>query len=311
MGLGSEAVRAYAPATVSNLGPGFDVIGLALRGPGDVVVARRASEPGVRLVRIDGDGGRLSLDARANTAGIAAAATLKKAGLDVGVELEVEKGMPVGSGLGSSASSAVAAAFAVNLLLGSPLRKVELIEPCLEAEASVAGRHGDNVAPCLLGGLVLVRSVDPVDVVRLPVPEGLTIVVAVPEFELETRKARAALPAEVPLAAMVRNTANLASLVSACYSGDVDLLGRCMTEQVVTSARAALIPGANAVMDAARRTGAISTSISGAGPSIFAISHSADGARRTAAAMVEAFAGAGLKSAVYTSPLDCPGARRL
>ncbi len=306
-----DQVRAFAPATVSNLGPGFDIIGLALRGPGDVVTARRTSAPGVQIVRISGDGGRLSRDPASNTAGIAAIATLRKAGLDAGVELEIDKGMPVGSGLGSSASSAVAAAFAVNQLLGSPLRKVELIEPCLDAESVVAGRHADNVAPCLLGGLVLVRSVDPVDVVRLPVPEGLTMVVAVPDFELETRRARAVLPEHVPLHAMVHNTANAASLVSACYSGDIDLLGRCMSDEVVTPARAALIPGASAVMQAALRCGAIGTSISGAGPSIFAISHSADGARRVGEAMVAAFAQAGLRAVVHTSPLDCPGVRRL
>lgn len=307
----NDQVRAFAPATVSNLGPGFDVIGLALHGPGDTVTVRRASSPGVHLARITGDGGRLSRDAAANTAGIAAMSTLRKAGLDVGVEIDLEKGMPIGSGLGSSAASAVAAAFAVNQLLGSPLRKVELIDPCLDAEATVAGRHADNVAPCVLGGLVLVRGVDPVDIVRVPVPEGLIIVVAVPDFELETRKARAALPKDIPLQAMVRNTANIASFVSACYSGDIELLGKCIVDDVVTPARAALIPGANAVMDAARACGVIGTSISGAGPSIFAISHSPDGARRAGEAMVAAFAKAGLRSVVHMSSLDCPGVRRI
>ncbi len=307
----NEVVRAYAPATVSNLGPGFDVLGLAVRGPGDIVTARRSPEPGVRLTRISGDGGKLSRDPQANTAGIAALATLQKAGIDQGVELELDKGMPIGSGLGSSAASAVAAAFAVNQLVGSPLRKVELIEPCLLAEASVAGRHADNVAPCLLGGLVLVRAVDPIDIVRLPVPEGLIMVLAVPDFELETRKARAALPAQVTLHQMVRATANLASFVSACYSGDIDLLARCVVDDVVEPVRAALIPGAVQVMQAARSCGVIATSISGAGPTIFAIAHSMEVGRRAGQAMVDAFAQAGVRASVTLSPIDCPGVRRL
>jgi homoserine kinase len=235
---------------------------------------------------------------------------LRRAGVQVGIEHELHKGLPIGSGLGSSAASAVAAAYAVNLLVGSPLRKHQLIEPCLEAEAAVAGRHADNVAPCLLGGLVLVRSVDPLDVVRLPVPEGLMVVVCVPVFELETRKARAVLPDRVPLQAMVRNSANLAALVSALYANDIALIGRCIVDEVVTPARAALIPGADQVIQAACGAGALASSISGAGPSIFALCHSPSSAQRVGQAMVSAFANAGLESTSHLSPLDCPGVRR-
>jgi homoserine kinase len=158
---------------------------------------------------------------------------------------------------------------------------------------------------------VLVRGVDPVDVVRLPVPEGLMMVVVVPEFVLETRKARSVLPEHVPLQDLVRNTANVASFVSACYSGDVDLLGRCMTDDVITRARAALIPGAESVMRAALGAGAIATSISGAGPAVFALSHALQGAQEAGARMAEAFSAVGLGATVYVSPLDCPGVRRL
>ena len=140
-----DEVRAFAPATVANLGPGFDVLGLALVGPGDTVTARRVDGQGVRLVSVSG--ADLPLDPERNTASVAAAATLRKAGVDVGVEIELEKGLPIGSGMGSSAASAAAAALATNLLLGGPLRKRELIGPCVEAEGVVAGRHADNVAP--------------------------------------------------------------------------------------------------------------------------------------------------------------------
>ncbi len=302
-----EQVRVFAPASLSNLGPGFDVLGLALARPGDTVIARRAAAPGVRIVRATGG---VPLEVERNTAGVAARETLRRAGMaDVGIELEVEKGMAIGTGLGSSAASAAAAAVAVNLLLGAPLRKAELVGPCVEAEASVAGRHGDNVAPALLGGLVLVRSIDPPDVVRIPVPEGLTVVVASPAFELSTRVARAALPEQVPLRSLVRSTANIAALVAACYAGDVALLARALDEDIVVPVRAGLIPGAAAVMRAALDAGALGSSISGAGPSIFALCHSEARARAVGGAMAEAFQQyGGLESEIILSPADAPGA---
>lgn len=307
-----QQVRAFAPATVSNLGSGFDVLGLALSAPGDTVLARLAPTPGIRIARIEGDGGVLPMAAERNTAGIAAAATLRRAGIEAGVELEITKGLPIGSGLGSSGASAAAAAFAVNLLVGSPLRKIDLIGPCLEAEAEVSGRHGDNIAPAILGGLILVRSVDPPDLLRIPVPEGLSVVVVTPDFELPTRMAREALPEMVPLRELVRNTANVASLIAACYSGDVTLFGSGVDDQVVTPARARLIPGATEVIRAALGAGALGSSISGAGPSIFALSHSPRRAEMVAAAMVAAFRDAGgLQSRAIISPAECPGARRL
>lgn len=302
-------VRAFAPATVANLGPGFDVLGLALAGPGDTVTARFAPGRGVRIAAVHGDGGALPRDAARNSAGIAALATLARAGSDTGIELELAKGLPIGSGLGSSAASAAAAAMAVNVLLGSPLRKADLIEPCLEAETAVSGRHADNVAPALLGGLVLVRSVDPLDVVRVPLPEGLTMAVVTPAMELPTRSSRAALPREVPLAQLVHNAAHLAAFVSACHAGDLALLARSMRDAVVTPARVKLIPGSLDAIGAALDAGALGSSISGAGPSLFALCRSARVAEDAARAMSEAFARAGLASTTVLSPADCPGAR--
>jgi homoserine kinase len=310
---GIRTVRAFAPATVANLAAGFDCLGLALSGAGDFVTAHRAAEPGVRLRAVTGPAGeKLPASADRNTAGIAAAAVLRRAGCErLGVELELEKGLPVGSGLGGSAASAAAAAFAVNRLVGSPLRRLDLVEACLEAEAAVAGRHADNVAPALLGGLILVRSLDPLDLVRLPVPEGLTVVVAHPAFELETRRAREALPREVPLAAMTRASANLAGLVAACFSNDLASLGRCLVDEVVGPARAALIPGCDAVIRAALGAGALGSSLSGSGPSVFALCRSERSARDAGAAMQAAFRDAGLDSRLYLSPADAPGARRV
>ena len=304
-------VTAFAPATVANLGPGLDVLGLALAAPGDRVTARRAEGRGVTMAVVTGDGGALPLDPAKNTAGIAATATLAKAGIETGVALTLEKGMPIGSGLGSSAASAAAAAYAVNLLMGSPLRKAELVGPCLAAEAAVSGRHADNVAPALLGGLILVRSIDPLDLVRLPVPGGLVVVVVTPKMELPTREARAALPKEIPLRSLVHNTAQVAALVSACYTGDLGLLARSMTDAVATPARTPLIPGCSAVIEAALDAGALGSSISGAGPSIFALCRSERSAAEVSAAMVTAFAANGQAASAIASPADCPGARRV
>lgn len=304
-----ERAVAFAPATIANLGPGFDVLGLAVHGLGDWVTATRVDTPGVHLEAVSAGVPR---QATRNTAGVAALETARLAGVDlsrVGISLRVEKGMPVGSGLGSSAASAAAGATAVNALLGSPLTPEALIGPCVEAEAAVSGRHADNVAPALLGGLVLVRSVTPLDVVRLPVPSGLHVVVVTPDFALGTAEARAALPESVPLPALVRNTANVAALVAACYTGDLALLGRAMEDVVVTPVRARLIPGAEAVLNAARDGGALGASISGAGPSIFALATSQSDARALAPRLVEAFGHAGLSATALVSTANAPGAR--
>ena len=301
----------FAPGTVSNLGPGFDVLGLAIRGPGDTVTARRVAGPGIRIPAITGDGGRLSTDPARNTAGIAAMETMKAAGTEAGIELEIHKGMPLGSGLGSSAASAAAAALAVNIVLGSPLRRADLIGPVLEAETTVSGRHADNAAPAVLGGLILVRSTDPLEVLRIPVPETLQVVVVTPEFELETKAARAVLPRQVPLSARTRNAADIATFISACYSGDLGLFSACIADPEVTPVRAAMIPGGLDVLAAATGAGALGASISGSGPSMFAFCHSAAVARKVSDAMRAAFKRAGLESSGFVSPADCPGAREL
>jgi len=262
------------------------------------------------ITRQTGDEGRLPIAIDRNTAGIAARETLARAGIaDIGIELEIDKGMPIGSGLGSSAASAAAAAFAVNTLIGSPLRRLDLVAACVEAEAAVSGRHADNVAPALLGGLVLVLSTDPLEVVRLPVPEGLIVVVATPLFELETRQAREALPESVPLGDAVFNSGRLAAFVTSCFANDLGLLARSINDRLHVPARAPLIPGADDVMGSARAAGALASSISGAGPSIFALCHGSETARDVAHAMTSAFGHARLDSTIHVGPADNPGAR--
>lgn len=284
------------------------MLGLALAGLGDIVEARLVEEPGVRIEHVSGVAD-VPTDATANTAGVAAIETIRRAGLEVGVALTIDKGMPVGSGLGSSAASAAAAAFAVNSLLGAPLRRVELIDACVEAEALVSGRHADNVAPAILGGLVLVRDVDPVDVVRIPVPIGLHVAVVTPTFALPTREARAALPEMVTLLQRTRIAADIGTFVAACYSDDLPLLARCVRDDVVAGVRASLVPGASDAITAAKAVGALGSSVSGAGPTLFALCHSPRSAAQSVKAMIEAFGAAGLDATGFVSPGECPGAR--
>lgn len=300
---------AFAPASIGNVGVGFDVLGMAIDGPGDTVTAAANDDhSGVRIVGVEG--ADLTTDPEKNTAAIAARATLRAAGVSRGIDLTLHKGLPIGSGLGSSAASAAAAALATNLLIGAPLRKSELIEPCLEAEATVAGRHADNVAASLLGGLILARSIDPLDVIRLPIPPGLHVVVVTPQLELLTKQARQVLPKQVPLSELVAAQAALGAFVAACYSNDLALLARAFRDGVDTNARLPLIPGAREVIDAALDTGALGASISGAGPSMFALCRSETSAQRVAAAMIGVFADASLESTHVVAAADARGARR-
>lgn len=303
-------VTVFAPASVANVGPGFDVLGCAVSGLGDWVTAWNVDTPGVHIEAIEGDEGRLSLDATKNTAGIAALETLKFLGMQHhGVAIRLRKGMPLGSGMGSSGASAAGAAWATNLLFGAPLDRRDLLPAGLAAEAAVSGWHADNVAPSLLGGFILIRSYDPLELIELPCPHDLIFVLILPELELPTRESRKAVPAMVPMAQHVANSGNLAALVAALFGGDVRLLGMSTGDVIVEPARAPLIPGFAAVKAAAIKAGAYGCSISGAGPSIFAITDDSQRATGIASAMIGAFRAAGVTATSIISHVDMEGAR--
>ena len=302
---------AFAPASVANLGVGFDVLGAAFEPLGDQVEARRVERAGVRIISIDGDGGKLPWGAEENVAAVAAGELLRRLELPWGVELSLTKGLGIGTGLGSSAASAVAAALAVNGLLAAPLPLRELLEPCLVAEERVSGRHGDNIAASLLGGWVLVRSLDPFDLIALPVPDGLTLTVVSPELRLDTRAARAALPEQLPRATTSAQLADLGAFIAALYRADSALLKRSGRERIAEAARLPLIPGASAALAAARASGALLASISGAGPSLFGLFEERAGAERGGEAMVDAFAAAGVSAVSRCAPAQGRGARLL
>jgi homoserine kinase len=303
----TTTVSVFAPATVANLGPGYDVIGLALEAPGDTVHASRCPGTGARVSRVTGVHDRLPPVGVDNTAAVAARLTLERLGNPFALEIELHKGLPLGSGLGSSGASAAAGAFAANLLAGSPLDVKELVEACAQAEASACGSaHADNVTPALLGGVTLVRSTT--DVTRIHTALELHVAVVSPRQELSTRLSREAIPAAIPVADAIHNVAHLASLVYALTVGDLDLLQRSLVDHIAEPRRAGLIPGFAEAKRAATETGALGASISGAGPAVFALCHTLEVAKAVGAAMVAAFRG---EAALHVSPVAEQGAREV
>jgi len=301
---------AFAPASTSNLAVGFDILGHPLGFTGDRVTVARRDAPGVVMGAVTGVAGPLPAEAAANTAGRAVMALLAEHAPELGVEVAIEKGIPLGSGIGGSAASAVAAVVAANALLPRPLPAAELFPFALAGEAVASGAvHGDNVAPSLFGGLVLVRAADPADVVPLPAPPSLRCVLVLPRLRLDTRDARAVLPRCVPLGDVIRQSANLAGVIAGCFTGDLRLIARSLRDEVVERHRAALIPGFAEVQAAAMEVGALGCSISGGGPSVFAWCGGDASAERARGAMVAAFAASGVAAEAWVSPVGGPGAR--
>ncbi len=304
--------EAFAPATMANLGVGFDILGLALCEPGDIVRVVRREQPGVSIVGIEGDGGVLTRDSRKNTASVAANAFLQTIDAQDGVEMTVYKHLPLASGLGSSAASAVAAVVAVNALFGSPLTLAELLPACLEGEACVSGYHADNVAPSLFGGITLVMGVEAGQIHKLPVPPNLHLALVTPNVGVPTSEARAVLPKMIPLQAMVTQTAAVARLVSALYRGDIEEMAAAMElDTVVEPARAHLMPMLVEVRVAAKKAGALGMVISGAGPTLCAVCDSEGIAKAAAAAMKDVYSEEGMGSAARHTQVGIEGARVL
>jgi homoserine kinase len=310
-----KSATAFAPATVSNVACGFDVLGFALEAPGDEVTAQVAAAgvTGVTIADIIGDGGRLPRDASRNTAGVAALALLTKLGERRGVALTIRKGLPLSSGLGGSAASAAAAVVAVDALFGGGASSDTLITCALEGERLGAGSaHADNIAPSICGGFVLVRQANPPDVLRLPVPNGLTAVVVHPDLEIETATARALLGDTVRLSDAVRQWANMGALVDGLHRSDFALISRALEDTIAEPRRAPLVPGLADIKRAAVEAGALGCSLSGSGPSLFALCVGLDVAASVARAMEAAvLAHIGGESQTYVSPIASQGARIL
>jgi len=307
--MSDRVVTAFSPATVSNVACGFDVLGFPMEEPGDTVSARLIAS-GVEIDDILNDGGRIPREPARNTASVAAKALLEALGDTRGVALTIRKGLPLSSGLGGSAASAAAAVVAVNALVGGNATPDQLVAAALIGEGlGKGGAHPDNIAPAICGGFVLVRHPHPPDIIRLPVPRGLTCVVIHPDLEVETAKARALLGTHVPLSDAVKQWANLGALVHALHTSDFDLLARSLEDSIAEPRRAPLIPGLANIKKAATDAGALGSSISGSGPSVFALCRDRATADRVAVAMTAAVAKEiGGESQVYVSPISSRGA---
>jgi len=308
---GAGVIAAYAPGSVSNVACGFDIMGFALEEPGDVVVAAPQEGSGVSIAAIHGDDGRLTTDPRKNTASAAVLALLQRLETTRGIALTIHKGLPLASGIGSSGASAVAAVVAVNELLGRPAPLPMLLECAMAGEQAGCGAiHPDNVTPSLYGGFILARSAMPPDIVRLPVPAGLACAVLHPKMEVETGAARKLLGDQVALKDATRQWANVGGLVAALYTSDLALLSRSLVDSIAEPKRASLVPGFADVKSAAIAAGALGCSLSGSGPSLFALCVGRTVAARVAAAMESAVRShIGGHSQTYISEVAQQGAR--
>jgi homoserine kinase len=311
------SATAFAPATVANVAVGFDILGFPIEGPGDTVTVTRAREPGVRISKCEWiceseNSSPLPLEPERNTATAGLVQLARELAPGFGFDVKIKKGIPLGSGMGGSAASAVAALVAANALLPKPLTKHQLLSYALVGESAASGaRHADNAAPCLFGGLRLIRSSEPPDLVEVPVPAAVRCVLVHPRLRVETREARAILKREIPLADHVRQSANLAAFIAGCCEGDLALIHRSLRDVLIEPQRASLIKGFARAKDAAINAGALGFSISGSGPSVFAWCDSAASARTVARAVAASFEAAGVPSESWTSPILKQGARLL
>ncbi len=271
--MAKPGIKVFAPASVANVAVGFDILGFALEKPGDEIIIREGSQPGLVISDIQGAGGKLPRDIMKNTAGYSAWRLMEHLGeTKRPVEMEIHKKMPFGSGLGSSAASAAAGVFAMNEYLRTGLSKHEILKFAVEGEQIADGAyHADNVGPSLLGGMVLIRDNISLDLKKLHVPAGLCVAVIYPHIEILTRESRGILRKEVAFADVITQTGNLGAFVAAMYTSDYDLIARSLQDVLVEPQRAHLIPGFYEMKQAALSAGALGFSISGAGPSMFAL----------------------------------------
>ena len=304
----NSGIKVFAPATVSNLGSGFDIIGFPIEEAGDTVTVHKSETPGVRITNITGYTGVPWL-AEKNTASFALMKLMEKIGAGYGFEIEIHKAVKPGSGVGSSASSAAAALFAANELLGRPFSLLQLVELAMESEGMASGsKHADNVAPAIMGGVTVIRSYDPLDVIRIEPPDDLWTVLLHPQIEIRTETSRQILPHSVSLKDAICQWGNVAGLIAGFYTSDYNLIGRSMQDVIVEPVRAELIPGYYDLKSAAIEAGALNCTISGSGPSVSALCQGQDKAMQVHQAMENAYQHNDIPFQVYNSKVNRQGA---
>lgn len=308
--MSNKSVRVFAPASIGNVSCGFDVLGLAVQAPGDEVFITLNDSQNVTIKSIEGGDGRIPVEPRENTASVAVIEYLKSINSNQGAEITLYKNLPLGSGMGSSAASAVAAVAAINHLMGEPLKREQLLPFVMEAERVACGSaHPDNAAPSLLGGLILVRENNPLDIVRIPTPKELMCVLVHPHIEVRTRDARQVLKPTISLKDGITQWANTAALVAGMMKDDYELIGRSLVDVVAEPMRSVLIPGFDRIKKEALHNGALGCGISGSGPTIFCLCKGIENARRAGKTIEQEFNSMNLANEVYVSEVNQEGAR--
>ncbi|WP_304198525.1 homoserine kinase [Flavobacterium alvei] len=299
-------IKLFCPATIANLSCGFDVLGLCLATAGDEMIIRKSNIKGVRITKIVG--ANLPMETENNVSGVAALAMLEEVETDFGFEIEIYKNIKAGSGIGSSAASSAGAVFGINELLGRPFTRKELVKFAMQGEKLASGNaHADNVAPCLLGGFTLVRSSNPLDIIKIDSPSELYATVVHPQIELKTSDARSVLKQTVSLKSAITQWGNVGGLVAGLYTNDYELIGRSLHDEIIEPIRSMLIPGFDLIKKTAYENGALGSGISGSGPSIFALSKGKETAEKIAQAMSAVYDEINLPYEIHVSKVNPEG----
>ncbi|MBT3646531.1 MAG: homoserine kinase [Cryomorphaceae bacterium] len=267
-----DSIKVFSPGSITNLSCGYDILGLCLQNRGDEITVSKTNKKGIIIKSIEGH--VLTKDINKNVAGIAAQALLKNININYGFEIEIKKGIKPGSGIGSSAASSAGTVYAINQLLDSPFSHLDLIKYSMEGERFVSGSyHADNVAPIILGGITLVRSIDAIDVIKLPSPKSLEVIIVRPNIEIKTSDSRKVVKKKIKIEKMVQQSANLGSFISSLYTEDFDLMSKSVVDEIIEPDRSMLIPEFDKIKKISIDSGAIAVGISGSGPSIFSLSN--------------------------------------
>ena len=299
-------IKIFSPGSVANVSCGFDVLGFCLDNIGDEMLISKTKAPGIRISKITGQD--LPMEVKKNVAGVAAKAMLKYHPVKFGFEIEIHKKIKPGSGIGSSAASAAGVVFGINELIGKPFSSHELIMFAMEGEALASGSyHADNIAPVLMGGFTLVRSIKPIDVIKLPYPSELRAIVLHPKIELKTMHAREILKDKVSLEKAISQWGNLAAFISALYTKDFDLMSRSLVDEIVEPVRSLLIPEFETIKKAVIKEGALGFGISGSGPSVYALAKGSKNGNRIAYKMKSIIKQLGIDFDIYISKINNQG----
>lgn len=302
-----DEIRIYSPATVANLVCGFDILGLALEEPCDLMIFRKKDEPGLTIRNLDDYG--LPEQPEKNVAGVALLSMMAAMKEVPGIEMCIEKRIKPGSGIGSSAASAAGAVAGANLLLGSPYSSLELVQFAMNGEKLASGvKHADNIAPCLLGGITLIRSIHPLDIVAIK-PPPLFVTIVHPQIEVKTSDARQILKKQILLKDAIRQWGNIAGLVAGLMNGDYDLIGRSLEDVIIEPIRSILIPEFNLVKHRSKEAGALGGGISGSGPSIFMLSRDRETAQAVEKEMKFIYDRVGIENSTYVTTINTDGVK--